>query len=62
MTAADMIDQIKTLAPQERARVLGLLLEIEAAQQIVSMDDQTFEHASDRVIECHADLLRKLAQ
>ena len=62
MTAADVIDQIKTLDPQERAKVLDLLLEIEAAQKIVYMDDQSFDQASDRVLKRHADLLRKLAQ
>ena len=62
MTAADVIDQIKTLDPQERAKVLDLLLEIEAAQKIVYMDDQSFDQASDRVLKRHADLLRKLAE
>jgi len=62
MTAADVIDQIKSLDPQERAKVLDLLLEIEGAQKIVCMDDQSFDRAADRVLERHADLLRKLAQ
>jgi len=62
MTAADVMDQIKTLDPQERAKVLDLLLEIEAAQQIVPMDDQSFERAANQVLARHADLLRKLAQ
>ena len=62
MTAADVIDQIKTLDPQERAKVLDLLLEIEAAQKIVYMDNESFDRAADRVLERHADLLRKLAQ
>jgi len=58
MTAADVIDQIKALDPQERAKVLDLLLEIQAAQ----MDDQTFDQTANRVLERHAALLRKLAQ
>lgn len=62
MTASDVIDQIKALAPQERAKVLDLLLEIEAAQKIAYMDDRSFDQAADRVLERHADLLRKLAQ
>jgi type VI protein secretion system component VasK len=62
MTATDVIEQIKTLDPRERAKVLGVLLEIEPAQKIVDMDDQRFDEAADRVLERHADLLRKLAQ
>ena len=62
MTATDVIEQIKTLDPQERAKVLGVLLGIEAAQKIVDMDDQRFDRAADRVLKRHADLMRKLAQ
>ena len=62
MTATDVIDQIKILSPQERAKVLDLLLEIGAAERIVSMDDQSFDRAADRVLERHAELLRTLAQ
>jgi len=57
-----VIEQIKTLDPQERAKVLGVLLGIEAAQKIVDMDDQRFDRAADRVLKRHADLMRKLAQ
>ena len=62
MTAAGVIDQIRALDPQERAKVLDLLLEIEAAHKVASVDDQSFDRAADRVLERHADLLRKLAQ
>jgi hypothetical protein len=62
MTAADVIDQIKALDPKERAKVLDLLLEIGAGQKSVYMDDQSFDQAADRVLERHADLLRKLAE
>jgi hypothetical protein len=62
MTAADVIEQIKILDAQERAKVLHVLLEIEAAQKIVYMDDQSFDRAADRVLERHSDLLRKLAE
>jgi hypothetical protein len=62
MTATDVIDQIKSLDPKERAKVLGLLLEIEAAHKTVEVDDQSFDQAADRVLGRHADLLRKLAE
>jgi hypothetical protein len=50
MSAAGIIDQIKALEPQERAKVLALLLEIEAAQKIACMDDQRFDDVADRVL------------
>ena len=62
MSATEIIDQIKALEPQERAKVLALLLEIEAAQNIVSMDDERFDHAADRVLSRHSDLMRNLAR
>ncbi len=62
MTAADVIEQIKILDAQERAKVLRVLLEIEATQKIVYMDDQSFDRAAGRVLERHSDLLRKLAE
>ena len=62
MTAADVIEQIRTLAPSERAKVLNVLLEIESTQPISEMDDRTFDEAMDVVLEQHAELMRKLAQ
>ncbi len=62
MTATQVINEIKALDPQERAKVLDLLLEIEAAQGIRHADDQTFDDVADRVMTRHADLMRKLAQ
>lgn len=62
MSATEIIDQIKALEPQERAKVLALLLEIEAAQKMDSMDDERFDRATDRVLSQHSDLMRKLAQ
>ena len=62
MTAAEMIEQIKTLDPQERAKVLDHLLEMEAIGADGCMEDGTFDRVAERVVERHADLLRKLAQ
>ena len=62
MSATEIIDQIKALEPQERAEVLALLLEIEAAQKIGCIGDERFDVAADRVLSPHADLMRKLAQ
>lgn len=62
MTALQVINEIKALDPRERARVLDLLLEIEAAQDIRHVDDRTFDDVIDLVMDRHADLMRKLAQ
>jgi hypothetical protein len=43
VTATEVTTQIKALDPQERAKVLDLLLEIEAAEKIAPMDDQHFD-------------------
>ena len=51
MSATEIIDQIKALEPQKQAKVLALLLEIEAAQKIACMDDERFDDAADRVLE-----------
>jgi len=61
MTATQVINEIKALDPQERAKVLNVLLEIEAAQNIRHADDETFDNVADRVMTRHADLMRKLA-
>jgi hypothetical protein len=50
MSATEIIDQIKALEPQKQAKVLALLLEIEATQKIACMDDERFDDAADRVL------------
>jgi len=62
MTATQVINEIKALEPQERAKVLDSLLEIEADQGTRHADEQTFDDMADRVMTRHADLMRKLAQ
>ena len=62
MSTTEIIDQIKTLQPEERAKVLASLLEIESAQDKRRMEDDKFQKAANQVLTNHADLLRKLAQ
>jgi hypothetical protein len=62
MSAAEIIDQIKALEPQERAKILALLLEIEAAEKVGCMNDERFDDVAERVLSRHADLMQKLAQ
>lgn len=49
MTITQVMNEIKTLNPQERAKVLDFLLEIEAAQKSRHADDRTVDEAADRV-------------
>jgi hypothetical protein len=62
MSTTEIIDQIKTLRPEERAKVLASLLEIEAAQDSRRMEAAKFQEAANRVLTRHADLLQKLAE
>lgn len=62
MSASEIIDQINALEPQERAKILALLLEIEATEKVSCMNDEHFADPADRVLNRHADLMQKLAQ
>jgi hypothetical protein len=62
MTAVEVIDQIKTLDPQERIKVLNLLLEMETPQKDNLIDQSSFKKSMDQVFSRHSDLMRKLAQ
>ena len=62
MTAAEVVDQLKTLDPQERAKVLDHLLDTQSKQSDPRMDDKEFDRVAERVLKRHADLLRTLAR
>jgi len=62
MTAVQVIDQIKTLDPQERIKVLDLLLELESPQKPNSIDNTSFNQSMNRVLNRHSNLMHKLAQ
>ena len=62
MSTNEIIEQIKALRPEERAKVLASLLEIEAAQDNRRMEGAKFQEAANRVLTRHADLLQKLAE
>lgn len=64
MTAVDIINEIKTLAPEELAEVIRFLRELEvpqAAQPVALIDERAFEAAARQVLNRHAVLLQKLA-
>lgn len=54
--------EIRVLHPRERAKVLELLLELEADQTRPLKSDASFEEAARHVLTRHAELMRKLAQ
>ena len=58
MTVTEVIDEIRALSSQERARVLELLLKLEAS----SGSDPAFEEALEQVMKSHAELMQKLVQ
>ena len=62
MTAAQVIDQIKTLPPEERAKVVEYVHELEASRPARVMEPGTFERATGHVFDRHAELMRKLSK
>ena len=61
MTAVDVINEIKTLTPEELAEVIRFLRELEAHQPAEVINDHAFEAAASQVLTRHADILQKLA-
>lgn len=59
MTAHEVIQHIKTLPPQERAKVVDFVTK---ELRVRTMSKQTFDPATQRVFERHAELMRKLSQ
>ena len=63
MSAAEIIEQIKFLPPEERDRVVEFVQTLGSQPFTVRhMDEDTFKAASDKVFEKYDDLLRRLAQ
>ena len=64
MTAQAVIQQIKALPPEERAKVVGFLHELETPQppRVRHADEKTFAEAAEWTLREHADLMRKLSQ
>ncbi len=61
MTAAQVIDEIKIMAPEEREKVADFLRKGEDRPEVRYADDQAAEEASQRIMKRHGELLRKLA-
>jgi hypothetical protein len=67
MSAADVIELIKKLPPEERAEVVAFARNEPATaptleKKIRYVSDEKFAEVAPRVFEKHADLLRRLAQ
>lgn len=65
VSAAELIEQIKALPPEEVEEIRNLLLNGEqepGAPAVRYASDEAFDHAAQRVFEKHEDLLRKLAE
>lgn len=72
MTALQIIDEIKRITPEEREQVSLFLMQFDAgtfsapkkhinAHSFHYADDSIVEETSERILNCHASLLKKLA-
>jgi hypothetical protein len=64
MTAVDIIGQIKALSPEERAKVVCFIHEMESAPApgVRYADKQAFAEAAQWTFNEHAELMRKLSE
>jgi hypothetical protein len=62
MTARVVIEQIKALPPEERAKVIDFLEEVRAARAMSTMKPGTFEESAKRIFDRHAELMDKLGR
>ncbi len=65
MNAAEIIELIKTLPPEERKAVLAYVRassEQDPSSEVRYIPDDTFKDIAPRVFTTHRELMRKLAQ
>ncbi len=64
MTAVAVIDQIRALPPEERAKVISFVHEMEGTSSppVRFADEKTFAEAAAWTFREHGDLMRKLSQ
>ena len=64
MTAQDVIQQIKSLPPEERAKVVGFIRKLEKTGQngVEYANDEAFAEATKWAFQEHAALMKKLIQ
>lgn len=61
MTATEVINEIKVMPVEEREQVAAFLRQCEARPVVRYAEDRQVEDASERILNRHADLMRKLA-
>ncbi len=62
MTARIVIEQIKALPPDERAKVIDVIAEVKLVQAVSTMNPRTFEESAKQIFDRHADVMDKLSQ
>lgn len=62
MSAAEIIELIKKLSPEERAQVVAFFKTEPARREVKYISDEGFEAAAKEVFEDHKELFRRLAE
>ena len=63
MTAIEVIDEIKALPPQEKAKVIDFVQQLESTQpRVRTLDPRSFVEAARSVFQRHDQLMHKLSQ
>jgi hypothetical protein len=66
MSALEIIDQIKVLPPEEKAKVVDYVRQLQADRSAMNeahlMEKAEFDAAKERMFSKHSELLKKLAQ
>jgi len=62
MTAHEVINQIKALPPEERAKVIDFVEAVKAGNSHAGSADKDFAAAADWAFKEHTELMRKLSQ
>ena len=62
MEAREVINQIKSLPPEEQAKVVDFIEEVKAMQRVRYADQMGFAEAAKWVFTEHAELMRKLSR
>ncbi|MEI9999008.1 MAG: hypothetical protein WDO13_07480 [Verrucomicrobiota bacterium] len=61
MTVRQVMNEIAAMTPEERGQVTDFLRRLEGATKAPDVSERSIEEISDRILDRHADLMRKLA-